>query len=200
MNKLQISMRYWLLGRGYNLALKAMEFGAEHHTGFRKDGVTPEFNHQISIAHYLRTLPGLLFPEETLATAFLHDVSEDYHVDRETLAAKFGPRVADAVWRMTKEFRGVRRAEAEVFTAIAQCPIASIAKAADRIHNFQSMVGVFKLEKQKVYIEEGEEHFLPMIKKARRLFPEQEPAYENAKHMLRSQMDLIRAIHAAHDT
>jgi len=197
MNKLHISMRYWLLGRGFHLALRAMEFGAEHHTGTRKDGVTPEFDHQIHIAHYLRTLADLSHPQETIAVAFLHDVAEDYGVDRETLTAKFGERVADAVWRMTKEFRGIRRSEEEVFEGIAQCPIASIAKAADRIHNFQSMVGVFKVEKQKEYIAEGERFFLPMIKKARRLFPEQEAGYENAKHMLRSQIALIRAVHSA---
>lgn len=190
-------LRSWLLGRNYNLALRAMAFGAQYHTGLRKDGVTPEFDHQISIANYIRTLPGLLHPEETIAVAFLHDISEDKGVPRDALASKFGTRVSDAVWRMTKKFLGVSRNAAEVFAGIAECPIASIAKAADRIHNFQSMVGVFSLEKQRSYLAEGDAHFIPMIDNALALFPEQEPAYENARHMLRSQMDLIRAIHEA---
>lgn len=39
-----VSLRYWLIGRRYFTALEAMEFAAAHHTGFRKDGKTPEFH------------------------------------------------------------------------------------------------------------------------------------------------------------
>jgi hypothetical protein len=37
------------------------------------------------------------------------------------------------------------------------------------------------------------------LKEARRLFPRQEPACENIKHMLRSQIEPPRAVHAAHE-
>jgi (p)ppGpp synthase/HD superfamily hydrolase len=200
MDKLTISMRYWLYGKGYYKAVEAMEFAAQYHKGFRKDGVTPEFSHQISIAHYVRTLPGLMYEEDTLATVFLHDVREDYDVEDHEIRARFGNLVADGVDAMTKTFRGVKRAEQHVFDTIARNPIASIAKGADRIHNFQTMVGVFSVDKQKVYVDEGREFFLPMLKTARRMFPRQEPAYENIKHMLRTQMDLVKAIHAAAET
>jgi (p)ppGpp synthase/HD superfamily hydrolase len=197
-SKRRISLHYWLLGKGYLKALKAMDFAAEYHKGTRKDGVTPEFDHQISIAHYVRTLlPSLEFAEETLCVIFLHDVCEDYHVSREEIERQFGTRVADAVWRMTKTWRGQKMDEARLFEAMAECPIASIAKGADRIHNLQSMVGVFTPEKQKTYMGEVRDLFLPMLKKARKLFPQQEAAYENIKHMLTSQLELIGAIHAA---
>lgn len=62
------------------------------------------------------------------------------------------------------------------------------------------MVGVFKIEKQKAYIQEVFDLFLPMLKKARRLFPHQVNAYENIKHILQSQIELIQAIHQATDT
>ena len=65
--------------------------------------------------------------------------------------------------------------------------------------NLQSMVGVFKLEKQKEYIREVHDLFFPMLKKARRLFPHQVNAYENIKHILESQIQLIEAVHAATD-
>jgi (p)ppGpp synthase/HD superfamily hydrolase len=196
--KRRVSLRYWLLGKGYLKALQAMEFAAEYHKGTRKDGVTPEFDHQISIAHYVRTLlPSLEFAEETLCVIFLHDVSEDYHVSREEIERRFGTRVADAVWRMTKTWRGDKKDEARLFEEMAECPLSSIAKGADRIHNLQSMVGVFTPAKQKTYMGEVTDLFLPMLKKARKLFPQQEAAYENIKHMLTSQLELFEAIHAS---
>lgn len=198
--KKALTLRQYLHGAGYFNALRAMEFAAKHHTGTRKDGETPEFDHQISIALFALTLPNLRFREEIITTIFLHDVREDYHVtDQEVRALfddeAFAGRVARAVENMTKEWRGVRKDEKLLFAAMAEDEIASIAKGCDRIHNFQSMVGVFKLEKQKAYIAEAEELFFPMLKAARRNFPHQALAYENIKHMLRSQIELIEAMH-----
>lgn len=196
--KRRISLRYWLLGRGYFNAVSAMEFAADYHTGKRKDGVTPEFDHQISIAHYVRTMIDMLeFPEETLCVIFLHDVREDFDVADSVIRTLWGDRVANAVDAMTKVFRGEKRDEKTVFAAIAKDQIASVAKGADRIHNHQTMVGVFTTAKQKGYLMETDEHFMPMLKSARRQFPRLEPVYENIKHVLTSQMALIRAIHAA---
>lgn len=196
--KREISLRYWLLGRGYTNAVKAMEFGQAYHTGFRKDGVTPEFDHQISIAQYVRTMiSGLSHPEETLCTVFLHDVREDFDVSDGEIRSEFGDQVADAVETMTKKFRGVSKRSEDVFASIAANSIASVAKGADRIHNHQTMVGVFSDEKQRKYMEETKAYFFPMLKAARRKFVEQEPVYENIKHMLVSQIELIQAIHEA---
>ena len=198
--KREISLRYWLQGRGYFIALEAMDFAKGFHTGLRKDGVTPEFDHQISIAHFVRSLePSLMLPEETFATIFLHDVREDFDVSEGDINTRFGSKVSHAVDCMTKTFRGVKRPAGEVFQRIGADPIASVAKGADRGHNHRSMVGVFSLEKQREYLAETEEHFLPMLKRARRAFPQQEPVYENIKHALTGEISLIKAIHAAMD-
>lgn len=191
-SKQKIALRYWLLGRGYHMAIRAMEFAGKHHTGLRKDGVTPEFSHQIAIAHYVRTLPDLRNPETTLAIVFLHDVREDFNVSDEQIRILFGNEVADGVDCMSKVINGSKRDPAALFDRMALDPFASIAKGGDRIHNFNSMIGVFTPEKQISYVEEGVEFFLPMIKKARRNFPDQERAYENIKHMLESQIAMIR--------
>ena len=62
--KLFISLRYWLHGRNYMKAAEALHFAACYHQGLRKDGATPEFEHQLTITHYLRTLENnLMFPE-----------------------------------------------------------------------------------------------------------------------------------------
>ena len=58
-DKVYVALRYWLHGKSYYKALNAMSFATLYHTGVRKDNITPEFHHQISIASYLRTLPNL---------------------------------------------------------------------------------------------------------------------------------------------
>ena len=195
-----ISMRYWLLGCGYYQALEALEYASRFHTGMRRDGVTREYAHQLAIGHFVKTIAASLeHPQETLATVFLHDVCEDYGIAPEEIDQRFGPTVREAVWLLTKTFRGRPKPLADYYHAIAQNRIASVVKGADRIHNVQSMVGVFTLDKQKDYLRETQAHILPALKEARRLFPRQEPAYENIKHMLKSQIELLRAVHAAQE-
>jgi len=193
-----IAMRYWLLGRNYFLALDALEYAAKHHTGTRKDGQTQEYFHQLSIGRYVKSIStSLEYPEETLATVFLHDVCEDYEIGFEEIESRFGVQVTQAVQLMTKKFRGYRKSDADYYREITNHKIASVTKGADRIHNIQSMVDVFTYEKQKEYIQETETYILPALKEARRLFPKQEPAYENIRHVLVSQIELLQAVHKA---
>lgn len=188
--KLRVSLRYFLLGKGFYRAADALEFAATYHKGMRKDGVTPEFQHQIEITHYLRTLlPSFIYPEETLTASILHDTKEDYGVLLSVIEERYGRDVAIAVDLLDKNGK-----ETEAyFAGIASNPIASIIKGGDRINNIQSMVGVFTAEKQQKYMTEVEQHFLPMLKTARRRFVRQEAAYENIKHVLTSQLELLRA-------
>lgn len=226
--KQEIALRYFLLGAGWYHAVAAMDYAKAIHNGTRKDGQTPEFAHQVAIANYLRTLmvpihspaqrlthyAGVLYPEETLAAVFLHDSREDAGIshdeilqiflarshDDETRA--FAERTADSVEYATKKFRGTVKDKDAYFAAIAACPITSLVKGGDRIHNLQTMnalqidgTPVFGLEKQRDYIAEGRTYFLPMLKSARRAFPTQEGAFENIKHMLLSQIELLEAVH-----
>ncbi len=196
-----VSIRYWLLGKEFYTALRAMEFAMRYHTGKRKDGVTPEFSHQIKIVHYIRTLmPHLIDPETTLIVIFLHDLIEDYGIARDTLKRMFGEKASHAVWLLSKSFKGGKKELLHYFDEMADFSVASIGKGCDRIHNNQTMSGVFTVEKQMEYIEETEEYIFPMLKKARRKFPEQEGAYENIKQVLRSQIELIKIIHKERET
>ena len=155
----------------------------------RKDGVTPELQHQIEITHYLRTLlPSLMFPEETLTAALLHDVTEDYGVLSSTINERYGHDIALAVQLLDKNGKDPDF----YYSSIANNPIASIVKGGDRMHNIQSMIGVFTAEKQAKYICEVEQRFLPMLKTAIRKFTRQELAYENIKHVLTSQLELLK--------
>lgn len=193
--KSHIALRYWLLGKGWSSASDALRLAENHHTGTRKDGVTPEISHQIHVAHYLRTMhEHLLLPEETIAAALLHDVREDYDLLDVEIRARFGDPIADAVWAMTKTFRGTKRDPETVYNEIAANPIASVVKGADRIHNQHTAHGVFSPEKIREYIAETERFILPMLHAARTHFYLQEPVYENMKFVLNSQVQLLRAV------
>lgn len=204
--KLRISMRYRLLGatgvdKAYQVALDAYDFAEQHHVGVRKDGLTPNFMHQLEVMAYLTTfLKGLRHPAETLAAAALHDICEDCGVPLADIRTRFGERVAHATRRLSKVVEGSKVADLSTyFDQMLDCPIATVVKGSDRINNQSTMAGVFTREKQLSYIEESETHIVPMLKQARRLFSDQEPVYENIKLVLRNQIVLIRASHMAKD-
>jgi (p)ppGpp synthase/HD superfamily hydrolase len=194
--KMSASIRYWMLGKEWYLALKAMEFAAKYHTGLRKDGVTKEFEHQVRQAHIIRThYKNILHPEETMCVVWLHDVMEDYHVTHETLADLFGVRIADAVRKMSKYFNGIKLNDEVYYSIIGDCVLCSVAKPVDRVDNVSSMDGVFTLEKQESYIKVTKDYTLPMMKAARRKFPEQELFYEAMKLTLNQQITLYESMH-----
>jgi (p)ppGpp synthase/HD superfamily hydrolase len=188
--KLKIALRYWALGRHYYNVVEAMEFASHLHNGVRKDGITPEFDHQLKIAHYLRTIEqSLLYPSETISAALLHDVVEDKPVPLADIVAKFGTQVGEAVNLVTKS---QHKSDEQYYADMVNNPIASVVKGADRMHNVQTMVGVFTKDKQHRYVVETETLILPMLKQARRQFPKQDAAYHNIRHILISQCDLIK--------
>lgn len=196
-----IALRYWLLGQKYHEALRSLDFNSRLFTGVRKDGVTPEFDHHVCQAQYLRTLlPYLLHPEETICTTLFHDTIEDKNVSALDVQMffsdpTFGSMVSQATVRMSK-VRGLEKIGPDaLFSEMSKCPIASIGKGVDRFHNLQSMLEVFSLKKQKEYVQETVDWILPMLKDAENRFPSQEPAYKNIRTMLKSQITIINLMH-----
>lgn len=194
-DKLFTALKYYLLGKGYFIALKALDFAKHYHNGFRKDGVTPELQHQIEICLYITTLPDIQDEETALAAALLHDVMEDFDIEESVMVNKFGIEITREVRLLSKKYKGIKKSPEYYFHDIAASSVSSIVKGSDRIHNIQSMVGVFTFEKQRKYIDEVEQYFIPMLKDAKYNFPEQSKAYFNIIHMLRNQLELIKALH-----
>ncbi len=201
--KMFTANKYFLIGAKLNLALKALEFGREYHTGLRKDG-SPEYSHQLSQMLYLQSLIGLMkHPQETLAAVALHDVKEDYGIQSnrvppgmmpvtyELIEKEFGSMVAESVDLMDKNRLGSKMSDDQYYDPIALNPIASIVKPADRVHNFYTMVGAFTKEKQISYMEVGRNYVLPLVKAAGKNFPEQLPVYQNLGYVLKMQIELI---------
>lgn len=190
--KRRIALIHYLAGKGYSTAARALAFAEKYHTGVRKDGKTPEFQHLLEVALQVITLRDLADEETTIAVALLHDVREDYNVSHQELVKQFGQKVADPVARLSKVIEGVKKPYDLYFQEIGDCPIASIVKGCDRAHNFQSMPKVFSAKKQEEYLCEGMEWFLPMLKTAQRKYPEQFLAYQNVRHHLKSQIALLQ--------
>lgn len=202
--KLKMALRYQLMGRAsrdpaWYVAVKALDLGLKYHTGFRKDGKTPEFQHQIEIALYLLTMEKLLIDApRTIADALLHDLGEDYgdQISFEEIGEATDKIIEGDCRLLAKEYRGDKKTPEQYFIPLSSNFRVSVVKGADRVHNMRTMAGVFKLEKQIGYCDETEEHFFTFLKLARRNFPEQEAVYENIKFMLTTQMRIYRSINA----
>jgi len=200
-DKLFDSMQFFLLGamkhdNSYRIAYEALQVSSAIHVGVRKDGKTPEFQHQLEIAHLVRTLlRSLIHPAETLAAIFLHDTPEDYDVPYAEINWLFGVLVANATTLLNKyDEQGNPKPLDEYYAALAYDPIASVAKPADNGHNQSTMASVFSYKKQFEYSLNIKNRSWNMMKVARRLWPEQEAVYENLKFLLRIQYNAVQAM------
>lgn len=192
--KLTTTLRGYLIGRQYFTSLDAMEFMLEWQGGvdqLRDDDVTREAQHPIEVAHICRALPGLIYHEDTIASALLHDVPEDYRMVKHTdVSARFGPRIGTAVQLLDKHGKD----PAAQFVALSEDPIGSIVKGVDRMANNHTMHLVRSAKRMQFKIDETRTHILPMLKAARRRFPQQEAAYELIKFTLETQCSLYDSL------
>ena len=188
---LKLTLRSQLIGMAtidprYWVCVEALNYAEGVHTGERKGGA-PEFYHMLSILgslmdkHHSLTNPFLIY-----AAALLHDSYEDYP-DLEAEIRSIFPEVFPYILRLSKVRNGVKIPYDKYFDEIARCPVCSIVKGEDRVHNLSSMIKPFAFNKQKSYIKEVDEHFLKMLKIARRLFPRQDRAY----HAIKSELNLL---------
>ncbi len=195
------ALKGYCLGRDYVDVLRAITFAEEYHVGVRKDGVTPEFQHQIEIALHATTLKGLSNEDESilLQMIMLHDVVEDYNVSLMEIEQRFGPVVAKGVEALSKVINGRKKDMVSYMRDLAMNPLAALAKGCDRVHNVQSMRGVFNYDKQKKYALEVREHFFPMLRRVRDLAPQYRQAINNIKSMLENQVQWVEYLHESLD-
>lgn len=194
--KLKMTSRYWLLGKSesnpdYYQTLRAFEFALKYHNGVRKDNVTKEVYHQLNIFSMLRTMVGLMkAPHLVLSVALLHDTYEDYPESHKELEEQF-PELVPYLIRVSKVRSGKKIPLEQYFSEMSACPVTSIVKIVDRIHNLSTMHGVFSKEKEAQYVQDVYDWFYPMIKQSRRTFQEQEAVYELLRSILALEVQLI---------
>lgn len=183
--KLMVFFRGYFYGTGLMEALGALEIARKYHNGMRKDGETPEFQHQLEIAELL--LPYVDHLEKSdqdvvMRTVMYHDLVEDYG-----LAALGAP---DAHVRALSKNHITTE---EYYSNLAQDAVAALVKGADRVHNIESMAGVFTLAKIRAYIVETREHVLPMLRQARTNHPKFGYAYAHLAKRIKNHIRTIEA-------
>lgn len=196
------ALKYYMLGKGYSQGIKALgflervEFNVPPEERFRKDKKTPSLHHQIRIALSVTQLKGLSDDLEELCIicALLHDIQEDRAVSSAEINELFGVIVSDNTWALTKKYAGEHKNKEAYIRDIAQERAASIVKGLDRCDNLEHMVDVFSIEKMEQYAHEAEKVFLPMIKIAMKLFPEQMHAYQAIALRMKNQIKITRYI------
>lgn len=158
--------------------------------GNRKDGVTPIYVHMLCVADFLRSFD---VSDDLFAIALLHDSTEDKFSTSNQILKTYDLDISRCVQNLDK----TGKTEQEYYYNISDCPRCSVVKGSDRIHNLQTIVGVFSIEKQKSYIEETKRNVLPMLQKASSRFPGLTPIYLCINRILNSQIELIEHLHKA---
>lgn len=208
-------LRTTLISLKWHRALRCLEYALRYHTGTRKDKKTPEFLHQVEQALFaltLRTL--LLYPEETICVIILHDTLEDYYnkgvrlsnirevatIPNYTFAlniehdSHMADLVVTGVELLTNNVDGAEKPKNIYYPQMGFHVIAAVAKACDRMNNQSTMAFVFTDEKMRAKIDETMDYVFPMLKFARREFPQQEDAYQILKTVLEQQVRLLEHV------
>lgn len=208
--KLRNTLKSELRARGWHKALKCLRYAEQQHTDTRKDGITPEYMHQVEIALFALCLVAYLkYPEETICVILLHDTPEDRNTDwmvirsliTGSLPEIFGERADDQAFakrvlfsleKITKVYNGIKKTIDLYLKEMEDDPISSIAKLLDRDHNLGTMVGVFAIKKLEEQVEESK-LILEMGKEAQELHSEQHEAYEIVKKSIKDKLRMIGA-------
>ena len=147
------------ISSAYLLAAKA------HEGQNRADG-EPYISHPIEVA---RILAGMHMDHQSIIAAILHDVIEDTHLDKTTVAEKFGDEVAELVDGVSKldmiKFESRAEAQAEnlrkMMLAMARDIRVILVKLADRLHNLRTLDSL-SAAKQKRIAKETLEIYAPI--------------------------------------
>lgn len=120
---------------------EAYEFATAAHEGqVRKYTGEPYVNHTLAVAEAVAVH---VDDKEAIAAAALHDTVEDTHVTLEEIAEKFGDRVAEYVWYLTKPpaFVGNRaKRKAHDRNRLKEAPeIVRFIKVMDVWHNYHGI-------------------------------------------------------------
>lgn len=145
--------------QAYILASKAHE-GQKRYTG------EPYITHPVEVA---RILAGLHMDHQCIMAAMLHDVIEDTKISKETIAIRFGEKVAELVDGVSKlkliSFESREQAQAENFRkmmmAMSQDIRVILIKLADRLHNMRTL-GALPSEKRRRIALETLEIYAPI--------------------------------------
>ncbi|MGH8559329.1 MAG: RelA/SpoT family protein [Methylococcales bacterium] len=146
--------------------IEAYHFGAMAHADQYRLSGEPYICHPLSVA---LILADMRLDANAIMAAILHDVIEDTHVSKQTIAERFGEAVAelvDGVSKLTQlDCKSRDEAQAEnvrkMFLAMARDLRVIMVKLADRVHNMRTL-GIMPPEKKRRIARETLEIYVPL--------------------------------------
>jgi len=124
------------------MVLRAADQAARWHVEQRRKGVAeePYINHLLEVASLVAEATAGS-DSELVVAALLHDAMEDQGVERQTIVAAFGERVASIVSEVTddKSLPKAERKRKQVASAPGKSPAAKILKLADKLSNVRAI-------------------------------------------------------------
>ena len=179
--------------------LKALSYAREKHSGQLRKSGEPYFVHPLTMACNAISIG--IREDTVIATILLHDVCEDCGVDPALLPVS--DTVQHSVELLTfsvMEGETKEIAKNRYYNMIQQDRAATLTKLIDRCHNVSSMAGTFSKEKLKAYIEETRQYVLPLLRKAKTLYPEDSDILFVLKYHITSVVDSIEATMQVYET
>jgi len=190
--KMYTYIKGFATGAGLKETLKALSFAREKHSGQLRKGGQPYIIHPLTMACNAVSMG--IREDTVVATILLHDVCEDCGVGVAELP--FSDRVKRGVELMTFQVMDGETKETaknRYYNMLLQSREATLTKLIDRCHNVSSMAGTFSVEKLKSYIEETRHYVLPLLKKAKTVYPEDADVLFLLKYHIVSVVDSIEA-------
>ncbi len=161
-----ISLESYLSSGQIREVYRAYLYSAEAHEGQRRKSGEPYIFHPVAVA---RILAEMRMDHKCLMAAMLHDVIEDTHTAKETLAKEFDPEIADLVDGVSKltqiDFKSHAEAQAanmrKMLLAMTKDIRVILIKLADRLHNMRTL-GALKPSKSRRISRETLEIYAPI--------------------------------------
>ncbi len=190
--KMYTYVRGFATGANMKETMKALAFARGKHSGQLRKSGQPYIVHPLTMA--CNAVGMGIKDDAVVATILLHDVCEDCDVSVAELPVS--DAVKHSVSLMT--FRIMEGETKEIaknryYNMLLQSREATLTKLIDRCHNVSSMAGTFSVEKLKSYIEETRQYVLPLLKKAKDVYPEDSDILFLLKYHIVSVVDSIEA-------
>lgn len=183
-----------LSGAGYAQALDALAFAEKYHPGFRKDGRTPNFHHQIKIAFSLydereRLRAVGLNVDEVITLGILHDTyEENQHIKLGKLKKRFGSRITEMTRALSKVRDGQPIPTETYYHSLRAYPETLIVKLHDRRSNVETIIDL-EPKKQVDYVVETRQ-LLDVAKGALKDYPKLESIIQDSRNRIKAYLNL----------
>lgn len=188
--KMLTYLNRYLNDRNMEESKKALVYAIEKHRGQkRKEGI-PYITHPMAMA--CDAIAMGIEEDNIIGTILLHDVCEDCGVKKDQLPVNECIKRAVALLTFNAKFKGSKeKAKQEYYSGILTNREATIVKLIDRCHNVSSMSRAFSGEKLKEYIDETRKYTLPLLSRAKIVYPEFDNTIFILKYHICSVIDSI---------